>query len=190
MYAHMKSVRTQHWRRRCRVISRFSVHRPGGTYGVDWDLSQPTFDRKVTSLNRPDFFWEKCEYWIVIVLLLSTWHWFLPKLLVPTSAAKPDPIFRVEPVFGMKKRVESGWVEPPGSKFGLDRVGLRFFHKDVLSGWTSLNPPTRINFQLQIFSYFLLLLCKGTNNKQKRRVRKKICTYFAKVKFVSSYISI
>ena len=46
----------------------------------------------------------------------------------------------------MKKRVESGWVEPQGFKFGLDRVGLRFFHKDVLSGWASFNPSTRNSF--------------------------------------------
>ena len=88
--------------------------------------------------------------------------------LLHTSAAKPDPIFRVEPVFGMKKRVESGWVEPPGSKFGLDRVGLRFFDKEVLSGWTSLNPPTRANFQLQIFSYFFVVQTKEEKEKSRR----------------------
>ena len=74
-----------------------------------------------------------------------------------SSAAKPDPIFRVEPVFGMKKRVESGWVEPPGSKFGLDRVGLRFFNKDVLSGWASFNPSTRNSF----LSTFCMQMIKG-----------------------------
>ena len=37
---------------------------------------------------------------------------------IQTSAAKPDPFFRVEPNFGPKIRVESGRVGPQGQKTG------------------------------------------------------------------------
>ena len=43
-----------------------------------------------------------------------------------SSAAKPDPIFGVEPQGQKTGSVGLGW--PSGSKFRLDWVGLRFFH--------------------------------------------------------------
>ena len=72
---------------------------------------------------------------------------------VKSSAAKPDPIFRVQPVFGMKKRVESGRVEPSGSKFGLNRVGLTFFKRMYFRVEPASTRQPEIVF-------FLLFACK------------------------------
>ena len=54
-----------------------------------------------------------------------------------TSAAKPDPFFRVEPDFGPKIRVESGRVGPQGPKTApiessWPQIGFKFGFNPIM----------------------------------------------------------
>ena len=62
-----------------------------------------------------------------------------------TSAAKPDPFFRVEPDFGPKIRVESGQVGPQGKKtgpigLGWPKIGFKFGFNPIMY-LINLNEP-------------------------------------------------
>ena len=56
------------------------------------------------------------------------------------SAAKPKPTFGVEPQGQKTGSVGLGW--PSGSKFGLDWVGLRFFHNFWVEPASNRQPKT------------------------------------------------
>jgi hypothetical protein len=95
---------------------------------------------------------------------------YYPSMFHCVSAAKPDPIFGFEPQGQKMGSVGLGW--PSGSKFVLDWVGLRFFHKDVLLSWAGLNPPNRNIFfcaYLKVASnrlvYYSILNCFGQRSQ-------------------------
>ena len=83
---------------------------------------------------------------------------FSSLLHVKSSAAKPDPFFRVEPNFGPKIRVESGRVGPQDRKTGpigsgWSQKGFKFGHKLVHNFLLSITFK-KAPFHIWLKSYF------------------------------------